>query len=102
MTLHAARQLPSWLIFDVRQKMRVCAASLILIAALLVAGCVDRKEEARLKAVVSPDVFAAIDEYRASDGRYPNSLRDISDARLTKLKSDARIGYLPEDNARAF
>ncbi len=82
--------------------MKVCVRNFVFIAALLVAGCVDRKEQARLKALVSPDVFAAFDGYHASKGRYPASLRDISDARLTTLKSDARISYLPEDNSRAF
>ncbi len=76
--------------------------SIILIAALLSTGCVDRGEEARLKALVSSDIFAALDEYRASHGRYPASLREITDARLTTLKSDTRIGYLPEGDARAF
>ena len=82
--------------------MRACIQSFVLIAALLVTGCVDRKEEARLKALVSSDIFAALDEYRASHGHYPTSMREITDARLTRLKTDTRIGYLPEDNARAF
>ena len=88
---HAARQLPSWLIFDVRQKMRTL--TLFLIASLLV-GC-NRREphvrgESKAKFETGP-LFARRGEnfeviYR---GEIPSGVRKVSS--LGELTSVLRI-----------
>lgn len=72
------------------------------VVACILDGGVDRKEEARLKALVSSEVLAVLDEYRSSKGRYPESLRDIGDGRLAALQKEGHIRYSAESDGRAF
>lgn len=58
--------------------------------------------DARLKALVSPEVFAALDAYRETHGRYPDSLDRVHDARLDAVRGEAGLHYLANRKGETF